>query len=187
MTLRDALRLVLRASGGAVYALLLHGLLRGGEGRPDPVGTAALLVPALVSTGLLLVFAATLRAGREPMIARVAQAMERDPIPPPLLGWLRTVTVAWCGFFAANALVSASLALCAPLSWWTLWNGALAYGAVAFLLLAEYVARKIRYRWYRDGLLDRFWRRAFPSRPTDDYGPGGASAGSGSGRSSDVT
>lgn len=163
----EALGFLLRALLGAGYAVGIHALLRGDAAGAGVAGRAALLVPAGVCVGLLAAFAATLRPGREPMIARVAQAMEREPIPARLQPWLRQVTKAWCVFFAANTAISLLLALFAPLAWWTLWNGALAYVAVGGLLLGEYLLRKIRYRWYRDGFLDRVWRRILPPRSSD--------------------
>jgi uncharacterized membrane protein len=172
------LHLALRAGLGAAYAFAVHAVVRGGRDTHAPGTLVALLLPAVASAGLFVVFAATLRGGAEPMITRVARAIERDEIPPPLLGWLRRVTVAWCVFLASNVLVCTGLALFAPVSWWTLWNGVLVYVALVALLLGEYVIRKIRYRWYRDGFLDRLWRRAFPpfAEPTE-----------GSERSSSVT
>jgi uncharacterized membrane protein len=149
------------ALGGA--ALLLH------EAR------LLQLLPTLVSVGFLAAFSATLRRGAEPAIVRIARRLERDEIPPAIRVWLRDVTVAWCGFFALNAVVSGGLALFGPLRWWTLWTGVLAYVAIAALLLGEYVVRKIRFRWYRDGLLDRFWRRAFPPFPAADHEAGRSS------------
>lgn len=178
MTRPTPLRLALRAAAGMAYAFAIHAALRGGGALPAAAAGAALLVPALVSLLLLLAFARSLRPGAEPMIVVFAHAMERDPIPPRILAWLRRVTVAWCVFFAANAAVSAALAVFAPIGWWTLWNGVLAYLLVGLLLLAEYVVRKIRFRWYRGGVLDRGWRRVFP--PFDD-------SSQGSGRSSSVT
>ena len=171
-------RIVLQLGLGMGYAFLLHTLLGGGSDRRGWAALGALLAPALTSALLGVAFAATLREGEEPMITRVARAMERDEIPAPLLAWLRSVTLAWCGFFALNFLVSGSLALFGPMTWWTAWNGLLAYVAMGALLLGEYVIRKIRFRWYRDGLLDRFWRRAFPPFEAPVQG---------SERSSDVT
>jgi uncharacterized membrane protein len=170
-------RLLLRAGLGIAYAFLIHAFLRGdSNARHAPAALAALLLPALVSAALGVVFATTLRPGAEPMIARVAQAMDRDPIPPRFRDWLRGVTVAWCVFFATNTLICTALALFAPVGWWTLWNGVLVYAAIAALLLGEYVIRKIRFRWYRDGLLDRFWRRAFPPSDEPDQGSGPSSS-----------
>jgi uncharacterized membrane protein len=173
---RSPIRLALRAVAGVAYAFLIHALLGGGEGPRSAIAYAPLLLPALVSLTLLIAFGSTLRPGAEPMIARVARAMERDPIPPPILVWLRHVTIAWCVFFALNAAISASLAVFARLGWWTLWNGVLAYAAMAALLLGEYVIRKIRFRWYRDGMLDRFWRRRFPPFDNPDQGSGRSSS-----------
>jgi len=174
--------LVLRVLLGLAYPLALYALLRRGALALD-TALAFQLLPAALSAAFLAAFAWTLRPGAEPMITRAARAMERDEIPARILPFLRSTTIVWCVFLAANSVIITLLALYAPLAWWTLWTGVIAYVAMAALLLGEYVVRKVRFRWYRDGLLDRFWRRAFPPRPSD--APGLQTQGDG--RSSTVT
>lgn len=170
-------RLLGRALLGAVYAVAVYLFLSRSSTEHGTLALAALLVPALPAIFLCAVFALSLRPGREPMIARIARAMEKEEIPSRLRAWLRGVTLVWCAFFGASALLTIGLALFAPLAVWTAWQGVGVQAGIALLLAGEYVIRKIRYRWYRDGVLDRFWRRYFP--PSDD--------GDGSGRSSSVT
>jgi len=174
----------LRVVASFVYPFVLYALLRRGALALD-TALALQLLPAAMSVLVGALFAWTLRPGSEPMITRVARALERDEIPARILPFLRSTTLVWCGFLAANAVVIAWLALRGPLSAWTLWTGVLAYVCMGALLLGEYVVRKIRFRWYRDGALDRLWQRFFPPFApdgSDDSRPRQAG-----GRSSTVT
>lgn len=176
--------IVLRVLASLAYPFALYGLLRQGALALD-TALALQLLPAAMSALVGVLFAWTLRPGSEPMITRIARAMERDEIPAQILPFLRSTTRVWCGFLFANALVIALLALHASLAWWTLWTGVVFYALSGVLLLGEYVVRKVRFRWYRDGLLDRFWRRAFPPFPASPPTPGLPSQDEG--RSSTVT
>jgi len=158
--------LVLRALASLVYPFALYLLLRRGALALD-AALALKLLPAALSAAVFGVFAWSLRPGAEPMITRVARAIERDTIPARILPFLRSATLVWCGFLALNGVIITLLAVYAPLAWWTLWTGVFAYVAMGALLLGEYAVRKVRFRWYRDGPFDRVWRRAFPPRPTD--------------------
>lgn len=178
--------IVLRALLALVYPFALYALLRRGALALD-TALALQLLPAAMSALVGLLFAWTLRPGAEPMITRVARALERDEIPARILPFLRSATLVWCAFLAANAAIIALLALFAPLAAWALWTGALAYVCTGALLLGEYVVRKIRFRWYRDGTLDRIWCRVFPPFPASPAaGPPGRPAEDGE-RSSIVT
>lgn len=175
---------VLRLVLSLVYPFALYLLLRRGA---VAIGTALALqlVPAALSALVCGLFASTLRPGSEPMITRVARALERDEIPVRILPFLRGTTVVWCVFLAANSVVITSLALCGDLPGWTLWTGVLVYVCMGALLLGEYVVRKVRFRWYRDGALDQLWRRAFP--PFAPEPAADAARGQDDGRSSTIT
>ena len=41
-----------------------------------------------------------------------------------------------------NGLIAASLTLWAPLSWWTLYNGLIAYGLMGLLFAIEWLIRQ---------------------------------------------
>jgi len=95
--------------------------------------------PTLVCALLLLAFGLTLRYG-PPMIERIARV--QDPqLPAAAVPYTRKVTWLWMGFFAANALASAALTLWAPLRWWTLYNGLIAYLAMGALFAGEFAVR----------------------------------------------
>jgi len=123
-----------------------------------------LLLPVVVSLYLLVTFAASLRRG-PPMIERFARLVE-DDLPDFTKPYCRAITWAWCGFLAANALVAGALAVAAPLAWWTLYTGLLFYLLMGLLLGAEFVLRKLWFRYYEDGVLDRVFARIFPAERT---------------------
>lgn len=95
--------------------------------------------PVLINTGLLCVFASSLLHGM-PVIERIARLQEPD-LPESGVRYTRRVTQVWVAFFLFNIAITASLALWAPLSWWTLYNGLIAYGLIGLLLAGEYLVR----------------------------------------------
>lgn len=113
---------------------------------------ALLLVPVVNNLGLLLVFATSLRGDRTPMVERFARLRE-----PRLPRWgvahCRQVTQAWVWFFGINAAVSAGLAILAPLTWWTFYCGAIAYGLIGVMFAAERIVRWRR--WVQDPARER--------------------------------
>ena len=103
-----------------------------------------LLVPAVINAALLVAFASTLRAGRTPMIERFARLVEPD-LPEEKQRWCRSWTGAWVAFFAANGACASVLALAAPVRWWALYNGLIAYGLIGVMFAVEWVARRVRF------------------------------------------
>jgi uncharacterized membrane protein len=126
--------------------------------------TVLLLMPVLVSSYLFWTFSASLRDGM-PMIERFARIVE-DDLPDFTIPYCRKVTIVWCAFLAANALCVLVLALAAPLEWWALYSGLIAYLLVGALVLGEFVVHKIWFRYFGDGLLDRALSRLFPPQHT---------------------
>lgn len=124
-----------------------------------------LLVPTAMHVYLLAAFALSLRPGRRPVIEEFARAVQRD-FPDFLVPYTRTLTWLWCGFFAANALGTAALALWAPLDWWALYSGGVFYVLFGLWMGGEYVFRKAWFRYYEDGWTDRLWARVFPPERT---------------------
>ena len=101
--------------------------------------------PVLVSTFMLCLFGLSLKYG-PPMIERLARL--REPVLPDIaIDYTRQVTKVWCLFFMLNGLVAACLTLWAPLSWWTLYNGLIAYALMGLLFFIEWLIRqKVRGR-----------------------------------------
>jgi len=149
------------------FALLLGGLwlaraLTGGR-RPADLWMAGLALvfcgllalfnsplllrwyPVLISTFMLSLFGLSLKFG-PPVIERLARLREPE-LPAIAIHYTRQVTKVWCLFFLLNGLVAASLTLWAPLSWWTLYNGLIAYGLMGLLFAIEWLVRqKVRGR-----------------------------------------
>lgn len=105
---------------------------------------ALLLVPVLVNLGLLATFATSLRPGAVPMVERFARLREPE-LPEGGVAYCRAVTKVWIGFFVVNATISAALALWAPLPWWTLWCGGLAYACIGLVFAIEMAVRRWRF------------------------------------------
>lgn len=104
---------------------------------------AVLLVPVAINAALLATFGLSLR-GPVPMVERFARMQEPD-LTPAKVAWCRAVTAVWCGFFAANGLAALVLALAAPLAWWALYTGAIAYALMGALFAGEWVLRRLRF------------------------------------------
>jgi uncharacterized membrane protein len=116
-----------------------------------------LALPVLINLGLLAHFAGSLR-GPVSIVEHFARLQEPD-LPEGGPAYCRAVTVAWCWFFAANAAVSAGLAGFAPVSWWALYTGLLAYILIGLGFTVEFIARKRRFRRFGDSLPDRLAAR----------------------------
>ena len=107
-----------------------------------------LFVPVFVNLGLLATFAPTLRWG-PPMIERFARLQEPE-LSDAKVSWCRIWTWIWCAFFSLNAATAAALALFAPLQWWTLYNGLIAYGLIGLLFATEFMLRHLKFGGARD-------------------------------------
>ena len=115
---------------------LLFCLLLGLAGEP------ALLrwYPVLISLALLGLFAGSLCSGM-PIIERLARLSEPE-LPPAAVRDTRQVTWVWVGYFIVNAAIASGLALWAPLSWWTLYTGLIAYLLMGLLFAGEWLVRQ---------------------------------------------
>ena len=96
--------------------------------------------PTLISLFLLLSFGLSLVYG-PPVVERIARVREPD-LPDAALPYTRKVTWVWVGFFVFNASMSAALTLWAPMRWWTLYNGLIAYFIMGVLFAGEWLLRK---------------------------------------------
>lgn len=123
------------------------------------------LFPALVNLQLAIAFGATLR-GERSLIERAALAIQ-PYLPPFTRSYCRKVTAMWAAFFAANTALIAWLALSAPLAWWTLYTSRVYFAIVAVLSIAEFLVRKLFFRHYNKGLVDRVLAAFFPAENTE--------------------
>lgn len=96
--------------------------------------------PVLISLFMLVLFGSSLLRGM-PLAERMARLHDPD-LPPRAVRYTRQVTQVWSGFFLVNGLIAAGLTLWAPLAWWTLYNGLLAYVAMGLLFAGEWLLRQ---------------------------------------------
>lgn len=123
-----------------------------------------LLVPACVHVALARMFWRSVRDG-ESIFERVAFGIQ--PYAPDFIRpYCRRSTLIWAGFFLANALVIADLALFGPLAWWRNFTGFLVWLAMGVLAAGDFVVRKLYFRIYHDRPIDRLLARFFPSENT---------------------
>ena len=123
-----------------------------------------LLLPMAVSLYLFGTFGWSLLAG-PPIVERFARLADPD-LPDFCAPYCRKVTIAWCGFLAANSVCVALLALIGPFEWWALYTGLVFYLLLGALFAVEFTLRKLWFRFYGDGLADRILARVFPAERT---------------------
>ena len=120
--------------GTLTFAPVLGHLLKLGF-----VSAAALMHWAIYS-GLLLTFGLTLRPGREPLISAMTRRLH-GPLSDEIMAYTRKVTIAWCGFFAAQLTTSVTLFFVAPLVVWSFFVNILDIPLVVTMFVAEYAVR----------------------------------------------
>jgi uncharacterized membrane protein len=96
--------------------------------------------PVLISLALLGLFAGSLCSGM-PIAERLARLSEPE-LPATAVRYTRRVTWVWVGYFIVNACIASGLALWAPLSWWTLYTGLIAYLLMGLLFAGEWLVRQ---------------------------------------------
>ncbi|WP_129141170.1 hypothetical protein [Modicisalibacter coralii] len=102
--------------------------------------TAIRLWPVAVNAALLALFAASLY--RPPtLIERLARRQTPD-LPASGVRYTRRVTWLWCGFFAVNGTLALATVIHADPALWTLYNGGIAYAAMALLFTGEWCVRQ---------------------------------------------
>lgn len=129
-----------------------------------PLGLATLpmeLLPALLPALAAALFGASLRCGREPLVARFVRLSEGDAAPTDAVTarYTHAVTVAWALLLAAMATIALLLATFAvpggllamagvaapwplPRAWWSLWSNAIAYAVLGTAFVLEYALRR---------------------------------------------
>ncbi len=134
----------------------------GGSALRDGLAVAAGLSHGFVFGGLFLLFAGTLRPGREPLASAMARRL-RGPLPPEIERYTRRVTLAWAIFFAAQLLGSAVLFALAPRPVWLAFVTVFDLPLVLGMFGLEYLWRRLRYRGHTHSG-PRAMLRAFPTR-----------------------
>ena len=114
------------------------------------VGVGGLMVTsgvshAIIYVSLLLLFSQSLRPGRTPLVTALALRV-RASLSPQVRAYTRTVTKAWCMFFAGQLLLSAALLAFVPHHVWSLFINVLDGPMVVAMFTAEYGVRRWRLR-----------------------------------------
>jgi uncharacterized membrane protein len=123
-----------------------------------------LLLPALVYAYLIYEFARSLRQPVS-LIGRMARLM--NPKAPDFIDpYCRKLTLVWCGVFALNMAFIAGFALTGREDAWTWYAGVFSYLLMAVFQGLEFLVRKVWFRHYGRGPLDRVFARLFPSEKT---------------------
>jgi uncharacterized membrane protein len=141
MGVRDPARIKWLVGGTAVLALALVWGLKSGLGLAAIPG----IPHALAYSALLVGFGVSLRPGREAILTRVVAAV-RGPLPPEIVIHTRRVTWAWCCFFAAQLVASATLFFLAPVEVWSFFINVLNLPLVLLMFGLECGYRHFRYR-----------------------------------------
>ncbi|HEY1857076.1 hypothetical protein [Acidocella sp.] len=102
--------------------------------------TVSALMHWAIYSGLFLMFARTLRRGREPLITAMARRMHGD-LSGELALYTRRVTIAWACFFAVQLVTSIALFCFAPLVVWSFFVNILDIPLVVAMFSAEYACR----------------------------------------------
>ena len=97
-------------------------------------------LPVLINAVLLLEFGSTLVPPAVPMIERFAR-MQHPVLGPAQRRHCRRFTKAWCAFFVGNGAVAGGLALAAPVWWWTVYTGGIAYVLMGLMFVVERAMR----------------------------------------------
>ena len=116
------------------------------------------LPPAAINVAFGTYFASTLRAGREPRIARFARMERGGTLPLDLARYTRRLTWIWTVLFFGSAVAGLALAAFAPIEVWSTFANVASYLLVAALFVGEYLWRKMRFRQYRHAPLHELLR-----------------------------
>lgn len=138
--MRRSRKAAVRGLAAVPFTTVIALLLAAALDRAD----CLLAVPVAINAVLLVAFGCTLRGGAMPMIERFARLQEPE-LPEPKQRWCRTWTAIWCLFFVANGGIALGLACCAPMQWWAVYNGLVAYVLIGSLLLLEWLLRRRRF------------------------------------------
>lgn len=130
-----------RGGKSALFALAgLSLILFGWWGGLHWSAPVALIVPVAIFLTLAWLFGSTLKPGSEPLVTLMARTMG-DEMDPATCRYTRYVTLAWTLFLTTLALISAALALWAPITLWSLFTNLISYLLVALFFIGEFYIR----------------------------------------------
>lgn len=155
---------LLALAAAAGLAALVYAPLRGSAMSLETLYVAQ---HATVHGALALVFAASLGAGREPLITALARRVHGGRLSPAMAAYSRRVTLVWSVYFGAMALLSVALWLFAPFVVWAQFANIVTPLAMTALFVGEYIVRyRLHPEFERATLGDAL--RAWQQRGADD-------------------
>ena len=134
---------------------------------PVELKTLLYFPPIVINLLGCWLFARSLRKGGAPVISQIAR-LERGELTTELAVYTRQLTWIWAVYFLVVALISAYLAVFAPLAVWSLFTNLINYLLVGLLFFGEFAYRRIRYRDYRHAspfeVIRRMWNEVAAKR-----------------------
>ena len=111
----------------------------------NSIGGALKLYPVLINSLMLLLFGASL-FNPPTVVFKIALlsdgSIRNSEHAPAIENYCRSVTKAWCVFFAANASISLITFLYASNKIWMLYNSFIAYIVMGIIFAVEWLIRK---------------------------------------------
>lgn len=120
--------------------------------------------PVLIAVALCWLFGRSLMPDREPLVARIADAM-RGPLPPRVHRYTRAVTWFWTVLLASLAAFNLLLAVVASPAVWSLFANFINY----FVLVGVFVGEWFFRCWYLAGDEGLNWRQYLRGLARLDY------------------
>ncbi len=99
-----------------------------------------LFYPVIVNVALFLAFSYSLM--RKPCVIETFARITNDNLSEKAVHYTEKVTKVWCIFFILNAAISTYTTLCLSKEAWMLYNGFIAYIAMAIVFLIELLVRR---------------------------------------------
>ena len=117
------------------------GLWRFGDALAARVDHIVYLENLAFNMFLALVFAITLRPGREALVTRLARTVRGGDMPDAIVPYTRAVTAAWAIYFVAIAAISTFLFVTQSREAWSLFINVLVWPLTAAMFVVEYAVR----------------------------------------------
>ncbi len=121
--------------------------------------------PVAINAALGIVFALSLRRGREPLISIFAR-LEQGTLTPELVRYTRRLTWLWTLLLFGLAAGAALLAAYASLATWSWFVNCATYVAIACLFVGEYLFRRMRFPGYAHASLITLVRNVRAGMPS---------------------
>lgn len=124
------------------------------------------LPPIVISLGLLVLFASTLKVDKVPIITRYAELIDGE-LNDEMVGYTYRITQIWTVFFFILFVECIGLAIFAPAEIWSLFTNVINYVAIAVMFIAEFIYRKRNYSDQPNRSFIQFMQRVVRIKPSE--------------------